>query len=163
MIDVLRFRRPSFKVGFSESPALSFEADLVSKQINDARRTFSRAETLHGRATRELGDTFLDARQAGWDGYDAIAIPDEAYVRAERFLARILQRFPAPTASATPSGSLTFEWIKEPNRRFMVSIGLEDRIGYAGLFGSDPVYGTTVFANDIPQEIVQNLRRLFFL
>jgi hypothetical protein len=45
----------------------------------------------------------------------------------------------------------------------MVSIGVEDRISYAGLFGSDPVYGTTVFANNIPQEIVQNLRRLFFL
>jgi hypothetical protein len=163
MSATLTFRRPSIDIGFSMSPGSSFEAGFLLERIRQTVKSFLSAESLHGHAARELADTFLDSREENWDGYEGSPVSDETFLRTQEFLTRVLGRFPAPSASATPSGSLALEWFVSPHRRFLVSIGEDERIAYAGLFNSDPVHGTTAFSGDLPQEISQYLRRLFFL
>ena len=157
------FRRFSDDFSFSTTPGISVEAELLNRQFRDVAEHFRNAETLHGQATRELQDVFLDSREGNWDGYDALGVVDMVFLRAQRFLKEVLPRFPSPTFSATPAGNLSFEWFVSPRRRFLVCIGEEDRVAYAGLFGSDPIHGTAIFTDDVPSEIGDHLKRLFFL
>jgi hypothetical protein len=110
----------------------------------------------------ELTDAFLDCREEGWDGYGALPVEDSSYLRAQAFLSRLMLRFPAPTASATPHGSLTLEWFVNPRRRLMVSVGGDEQIAYAAIYGDQTVQGVTSFFQDIPQEISDHLSRLYF-
>jgi len=111
--------------------------------------------------TQELTDTFLDCREEDWDGYGALPVEDSSFLRAQTFLSRLL-RFPAPTASATPHGSLTLEWFVSPRRRMMVSVGSDEQIAYAAVDGDQTAQGVTGFIQDIPQEISEHLSRLCF-
>jgi hypothetical protein len=157
------FRQPGFDAAFWTSPGTSSEADVLSQRFEEWIKDSENAESLHGPAIRELEDTFLDCRGQNWDGYGAMPVSGETFLRARGFLNRLVTQFPTPTTSATPGGSLAFEWFVSPRRRFLVSIDQGERIAYAGLFGSDPVHGTAVFTDEVPQEIVHHLRRLFFL
>ena len=121
------------------------------------------AKRQHAHALRQLQDTFFDSRQANWDGYEALPVSDAAFLRGRDFLNQLLPRFPAPTTSATPGGALALEWFVSPKRRFLVSLAEDSRIAFAGLFGPDVVHGTGVFSGDVPSEIIQHLKRLFFL
>ena len=163
MSTTAEFRGISEGFGFCGSAGISPEAEFLNSQFHGVAEHFRNAETLHGQSTRELQDAFLDAREGNWDGYDALAVSDKAFLRAQRFLRAVLPRFPVPSSGATPSGSLSLEWFVSPKRRFLVSIGEEDQIAFAGLFGSNPIHGTTVFGDDLPPEITYYLNRLFFL
>lgn len=111
----------------------------------------------------ELTDTFLDCRSEDWDGYNALAIDDDAFLRTRELLSRLIHRFPAPTASATPHGSLTLEWIVSPRRRLMISVGSDEQIAFAGVFGTETVQGVANFVRDVPQEITHQLARLYYV
>jgi hypothetical protein len=89
----------------------------------------------HPQIITELTGTFLDCRREDWDGYNALPVENDAFLRTKALLSRLMTRFPAPTASATPHGSLTLEWIVNPRRRLMVSVGSDEQIAYAGVFG----------------------------
>jgi hypothetical protein len=155
--------RPS-PLGFETgpSPAVSPVAGLFEEfcKMFEAQRSpeSERSETL-----RELEDTFLDCRRENWDGYDALAVKNGAFIEANSFLRTALKRFPAPTASATPSGSLTLEWIVSPSRRFIVIFGGDTQIAYAGIYGSETIQGTAIFVRDLPLEVAKQLVRLFYL
>ena len=163
MNTTLSFRHSAFDAGFSTSPGTSPEAGNLLASLRDLATDFENAESLHGQPVRELQDTFLDCRDGNWDGYEALPVTDDTFLRAQAFLEQVLPQFSAPTASATPSGNLVFEWFASPKRRFLVSIGADERIAFAGIFGSHPIHGTTVFTGDVPPEIVHHLKHLFFL
>ena len=137
------------------------DAGVVGAGLEQVRRSFDAAFSLNGKARVELINSFLDARVPDWDGYDAFPVGDAAYARAERFLRRCLEQFPAPQCGASPSGSLVFEWSTAPDRRFMVSVGEEAHLAFAGVFGDDSKHGTAVFVRDLPTDIADGLRRLF--
>jgi hypothetical protein len=137
------------------------DAEVVGDGLEKVRRSFDAAFSLNGRVRVELINSFLDARTPDWDGYDALPVADAAYARAEMFLRRCLEQFPAPQCGASPSGSLVFEWSRTPDRRFMVSVGEEAHLAFAGVFGDDSKHGTAVFGRDLPTDIVDGLRRLF--
>jgi hypothetical protein len=162
MIATTIFRQPTSDVVSWTSPGTSPEADFLSQRLEEWIKDSENAESLYAPAIRELEDTFLDCRSQNWDGYEALQVSDETFLRSRQFLSRLMGQFPAPTTSATPGGSLAFEWFVSPKRRFLVSIGEGERIAYAGLFGADPAHGTAEFTDEMPPEIVQHLRRLFF-
>lgn len=141
--------------------ATSSEAATVFEALQEVSQSFQSAETLQAQIVRELQDAFLDSREDDWDGYGAHAVPDEAFLRARAFLDQVLRRFPSPTAASTPNGSLSFEWAPKNGCRFMVSIGEEDLVAFAGVFGSETVYGTATFIEDLPRSVGQNLQRVY--
>jgi hypothetical protein len=134
----------------------------VQSILDKVQESASRAQTLHGQALGELTDTFLDCRREDWDGYNALPVEDAAFLRAKTLLSRLINRFPAPTASATPHGSLTLEWIVNPRRRLMLSVDSDEQLAYAGVFGTETVQGVANFVRDVPQEISHQLSRLYY-
>lgn len=147
----------------SSSPGLSEEANLLTTNLNEFVRDFESAESLNAPAVRELEDAFLDARSDGWDGYGALGVKDEVFARSRELLSQALCYFPAPAVYASPAGGIMLEWFVSPKRRFLISVGPEPRVSYAGLFGSNPVHGTAPDSGTLPREIVESLRRLYFL
>jgi hypothetical protein len=150
-----------FDFQYSRSRGASDTAFDLEKSQAAAFQRIARVESAQGQALRELDDTFLDCVSEGWDGYDARSVSEHAYRRAKEFLAQMITRFPSPTASATPDGSVTLEWIASADRRFMVRFDEDDLIAFAGLFGSETVRGTSTFVGDIPLEVPHYLKRLF--
>jgi hypothetical protein len=148
---------------FSATPswATSCEAATVFEALQEVSQSFQSAEALQAQIVRELQDAFLDSREDDWDGYGAQAVPDGAFLRARIFLDQVLRSFPSPTAAATPNGSLSLEWTPRKGCRFIVSIGEEDLVAFAGVFGSETVYGTATFVEDLPGSVDQNLRRVY--
>lgn len=95
---------------YSPSPATSIEASTVLDRIRGWLEAIGKAQSLHAQSLDELADTFLDCREADWDGYGAMAAEDGSYLHAELLLRKLLGRFPAPTIGGSPHGSLTLEW-----------------------------------------------------
>lgn len=143
--------------------APSYAASHVSKGYIRQREDYAvRSVALQRQAMEELTDRFLDSRFENWDGYGAEKVDNKAYFRARDLLARLANRFPAPTASVSPYGSLTLEWIANPKRRLILSIGADDQIAFAAVFGADTIHGVATFVQDVPHEILHQLSRLFF-
>lgn len=155
------YQLPQF-AGLVQSFAVSQEAHQVCASIERVFTAKTTAGSAGAQAVAELTDIFLDARIDGWDGYDGLPVAAAAYVQTERFLKSVLDKYPSPTAGATPSGSLTLEWIDEKDRRLIVAFGGEERLAYAAIFGSESVHGTVLFIRDIPLEITRHLDRIFF-
>lgn len=155
--------RPTANFSVHPSRATSSEADDIRIKLQRFSESLQQAESLSALPIRELGDAFLDCRRENWDGYDAQAVPDQAYLQARNLLVQVLGVFPAPTTSATPDGSLTLEWIATPSRRIMVSLDGGQRLAFAGLFGSETVQGTASIVHDFPLELFLHLKRLFYL
>lgn len=155
--------RPTANFNASPSRATSSEADDIREKFQRFSESLQQAESLFAIPIRELGDSFLDCRRENWDGYEAQAVPGEAYLQTKALLLQVLGVFPAPTASANPSGSLTLEWFATPSRRLMVSLNGEQLLAFAGLFGSETVQGTVAFVDDFPLELFSLLKRLYYL
>lgn len=153
--------RPKPDYGYAPSNAAGTEADSLESNLAAVENKFADAESLHAQTYREFCNNFLDSRTEGWDGYEAHPASDAAFVRSEKFLKQCLGRYPAPMSGTTPGGSLTFEWYVVPERRFMVSIGPDELIAFAGLFGSSTVRGTEPFVSDVPPAVWDNLNRLY--
>lgn len=137
-------------------------ATATTRVIDGIKDKVARSESIHGPTIRELDNTFLEYGHENWDGEGAIPLKPEIRPQAMTFLKKCLEVFPAPCFSVTPTGSLIFEWIVTPDRRFMVNLSGRENIAYAGLFGKgDNVHGTQVYLRDIPSEIFNNLKRLF--
>jgi hypothetical protein len=153
--------RPDLDSGYAPSNAAGVEANALESNLAAVEKKFVDAESLYAQTYREFCNNFLDSRAEGWDGYGALPVADAAFLRSREFLKKCLGRYPAPTSGATPNGSLTFEWLIARDRRFMVSIGADEVIAYAGLFGSSTVRGTEPFVSDVPSTIWAHLNRLY--
>lgn len=105
------------------------------------------------RVLEECGDT-------NWDGYGAQPVTFEAYENARRFAYALPFGFPIPEVSAEPDGEITFEWFASPTKVFSVSIGVNNELNYAGLFGASRTYGTEVFYAEIPEVVLSHIKRV---
>ncbi|MDL1962225.1 MAG: hypothetical protein LWX01_11130 [Deltaproteobacteria bacterium] len=113
-------------------------------------------------ALEELEKVYEECLEANWDGYGAIPISRETYSKARKLLRMIPPSLPRPDISAEPDGEITFEWYKEKYSVFVISVGSDNLITYAGLFGeSNKIHGTEYFADELPEIICHCIRRLF--
>jgi hypothetical protein len=67
---------------------------------------------------------------------------------------------PAPSIGAEPDGVLTMEWHCSERRTLSVSVSSGEELHFAGLFGSNRVYGTETFPGQIPKPILDLVRRV---
>ena len=144
------------------SYATSMEATTVLDRLRDWCSSRDRAETLRARSYSELDDTFLECREKDWDGYGGFPVEPSAYYRARCLMASLLDKFPAPAVGGSPHGSITLEWMTGQRRRVMVSIGEEERIAFAAVFGEETLQGVSSFIRDVPREITALLARLYY-
>jgi len=97
----------------------------------------------------------------GWDGYDAAAISQEAYLTAYRLLEALPLGVPAPTVGAEPDGHLTFEWHRGARRTLSVSVSPDAELHYAALLGQSKVYGTEPFLGELPKTVLELIQRVY--
>lgn len=113
-------------------------------------------------ALEELEKVYEECLEANWDGYGAMPISRETYSKARKLLRMMPSSLPRPDISSEPDGEITFEWYKEKYSVFVISIGGNNLITYAGLFGkSNKIHGTEYFADELPKIIRHCIRRLF--
>ncbi len=109
----------------------------------------------------ELEDIAAETRQIGWDGYDAQAVQGGTITYAYAFLESIPNMIPPPSIGAEPDGQLTFEWHKSSRRTLSISISPTGELHYAALFGSNKTYGTEIFYDEMPKNILELIDRVY--
>jgi hypothetical protein len=110
--------------------------------------------------SKALEELVQDCSRSNWDGYGAQPVSFETYEKAKRFAQALPFGIPVPEVSAEPDGEITFEWFATPTRVFSVSVGPNNELNYAGLFGASRTYGMEVFHDDIPEVILSHIKRV---
>jgi hypothetical protein len=108
---------------------------------------------------KQLYQVRQDCRRSDWDGYGAEPVSLESYENAKRFIRSLPFSLSSPEVSAEPDGDITFEWYSNPTRVLSVSVGPNNELHYAGLFGASRAYGTEVFHDQIPEVILSHIKR----
>jgi len=108
-----------------------------------------------------LNDLVQECSSENWDGYGAKALDLITYIHAQEVLQALPTTLPPPDVAVEPDGEISFEWYVGPRRAFSVSVGRENELTYAGMFGRSKTHGTEYFTDELPSTIMENLDRLF--
>ncbi len=111
-------------------------------------------------ASRQLYQVLEECGRSNWDGYGAQPVLFDSYEKAKRFIRSLPYGIPVPEVSAEPDGEITLEWFVAPTRVFSVSVGPDNELNYAGLFGASRTYGTEVFHDEIPEVVLSHIKRV---
>lgn len=114
-----------------------------------------------GAASEELHSVAEECGLPNWDGYGAAPVVQETVGQAYRFLTALPLGTPAPSVGAEPDGHIAFEWYRSPRRTLSVSISPEGDLHYAALLGLRKTHGTEPFFGEVPQDILDLIRRVF--
>ena len=138
---------------------------LVSKAIDDIARHPQRAlrssSLGHQESFDELVAVWNECRTRNWDGYDAMPVAQETYRAAFVLIESLPLGFPRPSIGAEPDGHLTLEWHRASHRTLSVSVDPDGFLHYAGLYGPNKKYGTLVFFETAPNELIQLVQDLY--
>lgn len=146
----------NFLVHWPQPENLGFETSITLS--GEFKRYFKLIELNHA-----FDAIFQECSQENWDGYDAAPISKKTYFEAKKFIEMLRSLpFPLPEILPEPDGQIGFEWYKEKNNSFTVSLTEKNLIYYAGLFGENSeTCGKEKFNDSIPKVISDNLSRLF--
>jgi hypothetical protein len=111
-------------------------------------------------AFQDLCAVVEESRAANWDGYGATPVSQEAFMYASHFLRTMPLGTPAPGIGIEPDGDLTLEWHVSAYRTLSVSVSADANLHYSALIGPNTMYGTEAFLGDIPQIILDLIRRV---
>jgi len=148
---------------FVESDAVSNEGTCVQKLFRKTRQDLRSSVFLgYSRETcqNQLIEAWQQARTKGWDGYDADAVQPSALNSAYAFIDAFPSNVPMPEVAIDPDGEVSFDWFSAPRRQFSISVGANNVLSYAGLFGHDKVSGSERFQGTIPRVFVDYIRRV---
>ena len=113
-------------------------------------------------ALQQLDRVYDECSEPAWDGYEADPISLDTYLEARKLLSMIPVSLPQPEISAEPDGEIGFEWYKDRYSVFVVSVGGNNILTYAALFGKDcKANGTEFLGRALPPSIVPNVKRVF--
>jgi len=139
------------------------DAKRLEKLWAEFRRPFLDSFSLANAqqpALEELCALMEECCQADWDGYGAQPVSFEAYQNAIQFLEALPRGVPTPQVSAEPDGEVSFEWYAAPNLVYSVSVGPNNEVTYAGLFGASRTYGTELLDYEIPDSVLRCIKRV---
>jgi hypothetical protein len=113
-------------------------------------------------AFQQLDRVYDECSEPGWDGYEADPVTLDTYLEARKLLSMIPVSLPQPEISAEPDGEIGFEWYKDRHSVFVVSVGGNNILTYAALFGKDcKAHGTEFLGRALPPSIVPHVKRVF--
>ena len=141
----------------------SDEAHWLVQEVAKERQRLRESHVLGGAgndAFRNLCAVVEESRFPNWDGYGALRVSEEAFMYACHFLRTMPLGTPAPEVGVEPDGDLTFEWHRSWYRTLSVSVSPDGNLHYSALIGPNKVYGTEAFLGDIPQTILDLIRRI---
>ena len=112
-------------------------------------------------ALENLNEVYEECSEEDWDGYEAVPVSYQTFFEASRLLRMFPPSLPMPDILAEPDGSIGLEWYRRRGFSFAISLGGKDTIYYAGIFGKNETHGKEEFTDFVPENILENLRRLF--
>jgi hypothetical protein len=148
---------------FRQSSGWSESANAVLDLFDELQPDFDRTITFgdyYAKMLENLLKVKAEHSIDNWDGYDAKAINDDSYKNAWQFALSLPPNLPIPEIYVEPDGEVTFEWYEDKREVFSISIGRENKLAYAGLYGANKTYGVEDFYDDIPDVILSNIYRL---
>ena len=144
---------------FFPGHAVSPEAKSLDSMWEEISNHLLETEVLGG-SRRELQSLADECSTDDWDGYGAQAIEDLTLGEAERFLLLLPAVFSSPSVSCEPDGEIEFEWYESPRRVVSVSVGPDSILKWAAIFGAEEAWGALPFPDEIPERLLNELRRL---
>lgn len=145
---------------------LSDDAEKVKNQITEAKSEIKGGSISMGKSysdlQNELQTIFDESKVDNWDGYGAHPVNIESYLEAQKFIDCLpVTTTILPEASIDPDGEVSLEWYKDPKFSFSISFSGNDMVAYAGLFGLNKINGTEYFGDEIPEIILDNIKRVY--
>ncbi len=147
----------------SPDHGVSQEAKALRKQVEEASERVLETEALgdpRRKALSVLDDVHAECSTDNWDGYEARCVTSATKDQAGVFIRLLPASIPPPEISAEPDGEIAIEWHRGRSRALSVSVGENDELTYAGLFGRSRAHGTEVLDDELPETIAALLRRL---
>ncbi|MCI0540904.1 MAG: hypothetical protein L0Z50_37360 [Verrucomicrobiales bacterium] len=99
-----------------------------------------------------------ECAEQGWDGDDASPIDPTTASLAEAFIRALPENVPLPEFTPEADGGISLDWIESRTRLFSVSFGLNNRLAYAWLDGTDKGHAVASFDGEIiPPRILEGI------
>lgn len=144
---------------------VSDEAHRVAQRVSElAQGVFQSAtgQRRLGDPVSELAELMEQCMSDDWDGQGASAIPSSAFREALLILCLLPSSIPVPSVLPEPTGSIAFEWYRDPDRVFIVSVSGVKTIEYAAMFApGDESHGRTNFEQSLPERLLRDLLGFF--
>jgi hypothetical protein len=138
-------------------------ANFVAEQGAYGRRSFQKSFYFSfniQEALTELYSVAEECKSANWDGQGALAVTNESYRAAYKFLEALPLGALTPSVGVEPDGEMTLEWYHSPRRTLSVSFSKNGEIHYAALLGASKTYGTEPFFGDVPKVVMDLVSRV---
>lgn len=137
-------------------------ARQVDKQLAKVNRTLqgSVAIGMLSQVDGELADVYMECSEPDWDGHNAFPVDPDSYLLAKHFLLSLPLGIRRPSVGAEPDGMMTLEWYSGVRRTLSISFDPEGKLHYAALIGASRPYGTESFTDDVPQLLLELIRRV---
>jgi len=149
---------------FNKNVGVSDSASEIWKDTEDIRSYFADSVTF-GEHLAKILEGLLKAREEhsvdNWDGYGAKGVNIDSYNYGLNFGLSLPPSIPVPEIYVNPDGYVTFEWYEGKRKVFSISIGDRNELAYAGLYGSSKTYGVEYMYEEIPENIIRNINRLY--
>jgi len=146
---------------FITNRGVSKDAEVLEEMIDCTRINLLSLANDDYDVRNELSEALKNCSTDNWDGYGAKPLSMDSYIEALRFYLKLPLTHPYPEVSVDPDGEIAFDWFNGPNKVFSVSIGSNYLLSYAGIFESGKIHGSEYFGDELPQEILHNLKRVF--
>jgi len=142
---------------------VSDEARFVDDATRDNHRYLQKSSAFGVESVLrdELAEAWLECREPGWDGHEALPVSQDALRNMYAFLEALPLGFPHPSIGADPHGHLSAEWYRNPRRVLSVGVSPDEVLHYGALLGSSRTCGTETFYGEIPKTILDLVRRVF--
>ena len=135
--------------------------EIVDKSLSDYLKETA-IGLLREQALLSLEEVFKECSKGNWDNYGAKPISYKAYAEAKRLIEWLPSSFPMPEIIPEPTGEIALEWRKDRQFVFIISVGGNNIITYAGMFGKDnKIHGTEFFVDASPTVIIRCIQRLY--
>jgi hypothetical protein len=142
---------PTYSSGMTESYHVPREDEVISNSIDNDNVDLKLS----------ILDLYDCCSKGNWDGEGAKAITSAAWRGALRLIDMFPTSFPKPEITASPDGSIVFEWYRQKDYILAVTISDEYKLHYNALFGQAEAYGTELSQDSLPKELLDNLARLY--
>lgn len=84
------------------------------------------------------------------------------FLAAQRFLFAFPKTLPLPEIALDSDGEISFDWEGKNRRMFSVSLRADGRLSYACKLGINrSAYGVEEFDENVPETIVENVKKIF--
>ena len=146
------------------SSGVSESALEIQEVTMNLKFDFTRSVTFGEHVAKMLDSLIIayeEYSRENWDGYNAKSIDMESYRNAVNFALSLPSRIPNPDIYVAPNGEVTFEWYEGKRKIFTVSIGKENELTFAGLYGASKEYGVEYIIEDIPESILERINKLY--